>query len=50
MAEYDEQLWAEGGGFFISSNELDDLDYFFSPIHSQHFCYVNNHIYFKKTS
>lgn len=50
MAEYDEQLWAEGGRFFVSSNEPDDVDYFFSPIHPQYFRYMNKQIYFNKSS
>lgn len=48
MAKFDEQLQG-GGGFSLSSNELNDLDCFPSLIHPQHFCYMNNHIYFKKT-
>lgn len=27
MAEYDEQLWAEGGGFLLSPKELNELDF-----------------------
>jgi len=50
MAKCDEQLWAEEGGFLLSSNELYDLDYSLGLIHPQHFCYMNNHIYFNKTS
>lgn len=47
MAEYHEQLWAEGGGgFLLLSSGLNHSVCFLSLIHPQCFSYVNNHIYF----
>lgn len=51
MAEYHEQLWAEGGGgFLLPSSEMNHSACFLSLIHPQCFSYVNNHVYFNNAS